>query len=265
MNGVIGAGFVYVAYGTYKRRNLADPVNADAISPRHRMWMWLLLAIFLIGGIFWPLGWRLSLDLQLLGRMAAIVYCLFEAHQAYRQNSAPADHVQDSLPGNTAQDGMGLKIMGAIIIVFGVVFIGLGLWLGEFERFKITEWRRTTGVLVDKEFSGAGARLIFEYEVAGGRSSGRVDRWGQEAEMRAFLEPYRLGSSYGIGYNPEDPTQVDFHLGYNWDLFRVPIAIVIFGALFAAAGLVLGAPWREAPDFRPRVQRRFVRAPALRA
>ena len=167
MSGVIGAGFVYVAYGTYKRRNLADPANADAISPRHRMWMWLLLVLFLIGGMFWPLVWRP--DLQLLGRIAAIMYCLFEAYQAYRRDAAPADLVQDSLPGATAQNGMGLKIMGALVIVFGVLFVGAGLWLGESERSKITEWRRTTGLLVDKEFSGAGARLIFEYDIAGGR------------------------------------------------------------------------------------------------
>ena len=81
----------------------------------------------------------------------------------------------------------------------------------------------------------------------GDGASGRVDRWGQEAEMRTFLKAYRLGNSYPIGYNPEDPTQVDFHLGYNWDLFRVPIAVVIFGMLFAAAGLALGVPWRETP------------------
>jgi hypothetical protein len=137
--------------------------------------------------------------------------------------------------------------MAAIVTAFGVAVAGVGLWNAKSEWSKVTEWPRTAGVLVDKRISPVGARLIFEYDVTGGRSAGSVDRWGKEEEMRTFLEPYRLGNIYPIGYNPQDTSEVEFHLGYHWDLFRVPIAIVIFGTLFAAAGLVLGSPWRNAP------------------
>jgi hypothetical protein len=250
MVGVMGALMVFVAYGIYQRRNLPEPVNPDAKSPRSAMWMWLVGATLLLLGMFWPLVWHLSLDLHLLVRIALAGYCLFEAQQAHRRrNQPPAVYGENSIR-ETSGDGIGLKIMAAIIVAFGVVVIGGGLWYAEFEWSRFTEWPRTTGVLVDKRISPMGARLIFEYDAIGGRSAGRAVRWGREDEMRSFLEPYRLGTSYPISYNPEDPAEVEFHLGYHWDLFRQPVAIVMLGALFAAAGLALGTPWRRRPALR---------------
>ena len=206
----------------------------------------LAVHLLLVFSVFWPLVWRFSFDLRLLARIAVFAYLLFEAHEAYLLNnhSPPVRDLSSNL--ETTGSDIGLKIMAAIIIAFGVAVVIVGLWYAKSERSKVTEWPRTTALLVDKKFSPLGARLIFEYDVTGGRSAGRVDRYGGEEEMRAFLEPYRLGNSYPIGYNPENAPEVEFHLGYNWDLFRDSIGIVIFGALFAAAGLVLGAPWRKA-------------------
>ena len=193
---------------------------------------------YLIGfGMFWPLVWHLSLNI--LVRIGILAYLLFEAWEAYREKS-PQSSVR-------AHESIGLKIIGAIVVAFGLVIIGGGLWLADSEWSKVAKWPRTIGVLVDKKIFRGGARLIFEYEVTGGRSAGRVDRYGQEEEIRTFLEPYRVGASYPIGYNPENAPEVEFHLGYNWDLFRVPIAVMMFGSLFAVAGLVVGSPWRRAP------------------
>jgi hypothetical protein len=237
MSGVVGALSIYGAYDMYRRRNSSEPANPDAISPRTMMWTWLIGATLLVFGMFWPLVWHLSLNI--LVRIGILAYLLFEAWEAYREKS-PQSSVR-------AHESIGLKIIGAIVVAFGLVIIGGGLWLAESEWSKVTRWPRTSAVLIDKKISPAGARLIFEYDVAGGRTAGRVDRYGQEEEMRTFLQPYRVGASYPIGYNPENAPEVEFHLGYNWDLFRLPITIVMFGTLFALAGLVVGGPWRKAP------------------
>lgn len=247
LTAVMGALLIYGAYDTYRRGYVPGPANPNAISPRSAMWMWLLGAALLVFSMFWPLVWRFSFDLRLLGRIAVFAYLLFEAREAYlRKNHLPAarDLNADS---QTTVSGIGLKFMAAPVIAFGVALVSAGLWYGKSEWSKVTEWPRATAILVDKKISPVGAHLIFEYDVIGGRSAGRADRWGREEELRTFLEPYRLGNSYPIGYSPMDASEVEFHLGYHWDLFRGPIAIVIFGALFAVAGVVLGAPWRKAP------------------
>jgi hypothetical protein len=242
MSGVVGALLVYGAYNTYRGRNLAGPADPNAASPRTMMRFWLLGATFLVLSMFWPLVWQWSLNLRLLGRIVLLAYSLFEAREEYRESR------RQSIPVETVGGSVDLKIMGAFVVAFGVAVLGFGLWAARSEWSKVSQWPRTAGVLVDKKISPVGARLIFEYQVAGGQSAGRVDRLGQEEELRTFLEPYRVGNSYPIGYNPQDASDVEFHLGYQRDLFRGPTAIVIFGALFAAAGLWLGAPWQKEPE-----------------
>jgi len=243
-----GVLFIYAACDTYRRRNLPERANPNGTSPRSAMWAWLLCAALLVLSMFWPLVWRLSFDLRLLRRIAVFSYLLFEAREAYLRKDQPAAAPNLDSNSEIRGSGVGVKIMAAIVTAFGAAVVIAGLWYAYSEWSKINEWPRATAVLVDKKLSPVGARLIFEYDVAGGRSAGRADRWGQEEELQTFLEPYRLGNIYPIGYNPMDASEVEFDLGYNRDHFRLPIAIVIFGALFAAAGAVLGAPWRKAPE-----------------
>ncbi len=211
------------------------------------MWAWLLCAALLVLSMFWPLVWRLSFNWRLLRRVAVFSYLLFEAREAHRREDQPPSVSDPNSNSDAIGNGIGLKIVAALIVAFGLVLTGVGLWYAKSEWSKVSRWPRTTAVLADKKISPVGARLIFEYDVAGGRSAGRAERWGGEEEMESFLESYRTGNSYAIGYNPQDASEVEFNLGYNWGLFRTPITIVIFGALFAAAGLALGAPWRKLP------------------
>lgn len=234
-----GAGVVLVwsAYAMYRRRNTLEPRNQSAVSPRSASWIWLVGAALMLFGMFWPLDWRLSFDWHLVRRFAIVSYCLFEAQQAYTWRD-------DSVP-DTADSDLGLKIMGAVIIAFGVVAMGFGLVEAELEWAKTAQWPRTTGLLVDEKISTVGAWLDFDYEVNGVRTSGRAYRWGTEGELRALLvDMYRVGNRYGISYKPKDPTNVEFDLGYHWDRFRLPIGILILGGLFALTGFRLGAPWR---------------------
>lgn len=245
---LIGILFIYAACDSYRRRNLPERASPNATSPLSAMWAWLLCAALLVLSMFWPLVWRLSFDLRLMRRIAVFSYLLFEAREAYLRKDEPTAVPNLNSNSEISRDGVGVKIMAALITAFGASVLIGGLWYAYYEWFKISQWPRATAVLVDKKISPVGARLIFEYDVIGGRSAGRADRWGREEELRGFLEPYRLGNIYSIGYNPQDASEVEFNLGYNRDLFRTPIAIVIFGALFAAAGFALGTPWRKTPE-----------------
>lgn len=245
LSAAAGALLIYGSYDAYRRRHQPTRATPNAIAPLSAMCMWLLAAAPLIFGIFWPLVWRFSFDVPV--RCVMLAYLLFEARAAFLRKDQPPEVLDPSSNSETTGSGIGLKIVAAIVIAFGVAVVIAGLWYVKSERSKVIEWPRTTAILVDKKISPVGARLIFEYEVTGGRSAGRADRWGREEEMRGFLEPYRTGNIYPIGYNPQDVAEVEFHLGYNSDLFRLPIAIVIFGTLFAAAGVALGTPWKEVP------------------
>jgi len=190
MSGVMGAVSVYGAYNIYKRRNLPEPPNPDAAPPRTMMWIWLLGASFLVFVMFWPLVWQVSLNLRLLRRIALLAYLLFEAREEYRENRRKsAVCTQGLIPEETARGALSLKIMAGIVIAIGLGVVSVGFWYAKTEWSKVTEWPRTAAVLVDKEFSPVGARLIFEYDVTGGRSAGRVDRWGRKRRCEPFLSP----------------------------------------------------------------------------
>jgi hypothetical protein len=192
--GLMGGILIYVAYDAYRRGNIPKPFKPDAIPPRTAMRIMLLFAAFMVFIAFWPLVWRPRLSFDLLFRLIAFAYILFEAYDAYRRgNQTEATH--DKPGAESIQSETGIRIMAGIVIAFGVVGIGAGLWFAEFEWSRVTQWPRVTGVLVDKEFLPVGARLIFEYQVGGTRSAGRVYRYGGEDEMRTFLEPYRVGNN----------------------------------------------------------------------
>jgi len=196
-----GVLFIYAACDTYRRRNLPQRANPNGTSPRSAMWAWLLCAALLVLSMFLPLVWRLSFDLRLLRRIAVFSYLLFEAREAYLRKDQPAAAPNPDSNSEIRGSGVGVKIMAAIVTAFGAAVVIAGLWYAYSEWSKINEWPHATAVLVDKKISPVGARLIFEYDVAGGRSAGRADRWGQEEELQTFLEPYRLGNIYPIGYN----------------------------------------------------------------
>jgi len=158
MSGVMGALFVYGAHDTYRRRNLPEPPNPNAASPRTMMRIWLLGASLLVFSMFWPLVWQWSLNLRLLRRTALLAYSLFEAREEYWKNRRQsAVRIQSSIPEETADGMIGLKIMAGIVIAIGVGVVSVGFWYAKTEWSKVTEWPRTAAVLVDKEFSPVGA------------------------------------------------------------------------------------------------------------
>lgn len=180
---LMGVFFIYAAFDTYRRRNLPERANPNESSPLSAMWAWLLCAALLVLTMFWPLIWRLSFDLRLLRRIAVFSYLLFEAREAYLRKDQPAAVPNLNSNSEISGSGLGVKIMAALITAFGATVLIGGLSFAYREWAKINQWPRTSAVLVDKKISPMGARLIFEYDVAGGRSAGRADRWGQEEEL----------------------------------------------------------------------------------
>src|SRR5579863_5662684 len=120
---LMGSLLIYGAYDTYRRRNLPERTNPDAISPRSAMWAWLLCAAVLVLSMFWPLVWRWSFDLRLLRRIAMFSYLLFEAREAYLRKDQPA--AVPNLNSNSEISGnrVGVKVMAAIVTAFGAAVV----------------------------------------------------------------------------------------------------------------------------------------------
>jgi len=112
-------------------------------------------------------------------------------------------------------------------------------WLAWGEWITVAHWPRTNAILISKDISSVGARLVFQYEVDGRRFTGRAFRFGSEKTVRNDLEAYEPGTIQKISYDPEDPSQVETILSYSWELFKGSISAAVFGIFFVIGGVVV--------------------------
>jgi hypothetical protein len=131
------------------------------------------------------------------------------------------------------------KVYGVIVILIGLTILGLSSWLAWVHWVIVPRWPQTNAVLLRKDISTAGARLVFRYPVYGLTLPGVGFRWGAEASVRTALESYTPGTIHRIAYNPEDPRQVETNLQYNWALFSGPICFAVFAAVVIGSGMLL--------------------------
>lgn len=182
------------------------------------------------------LPWFAPYSLILLAGLA-----FFCAIESYRDRS----------PGSTGEPGTSrrelltkterivFKTGGAFAICVGLAQLGLGGWLAWEQWIKVAQWPRADAVLISKNISSVGARLLFRYEAGGQRITGLGFRWGSERSVRTALETYEPGTVQKISYDPEDPSHVETILNYSWELFEAPVAAAVLGLLFIAGGVAV--------------------------
>jgi hypothetical protein len=129
--------------------------------------------------------------------------------------------------------------MGVAVVLVGLFALGLSCWLAYGEWIRVAKWPRTNATLVSKDISTVGARLVFYYEVGGRRISGLGFRWGSEKTVRTVLESYQPGTIQRVGYNPDDPSEVETILSYSWELFRPSSFGAGLGVFLIFGGIVV--------------------------
>jgi hypothetical protein len=180
---------------------------------------------------------RFALYFQLL--FAGLMF--HSAFDTYRKRNReqPAAEPDAAAERLTRTDRIVFRLMGALVILVGLAGLGMGGWLAHSQWARVARWPRTDALLISKDISKAGARLVFQYEAAGRQSTGVGFRWGSEKTVRAALESYQPGTVQKISYDPENPGSVETILSYSWELFFAPISATVISVLLIAGGVVV--------------------------
>jgi len=102
--------------------------------------------------------------------------------------------------------------------------------------YRVARWPRANAVLVSKDISSVGARLEFRYTVRGETSTAVGFRWGSEASVQHDLELYTPGTVHEIAFNPQEPSEIEPNLRYDYSLFGGAIGALVGAALFIIGG-----------------------------
>jgi hypothetical protein len=154
----------------------------------------------------------------------------YAAVESYRNKSAPVKRLSPS-------DIVGRKTIGVFQISIGLAFLVLACWVTRDQWIRLTRWPHVNAVLISKDISRGGARMIFRYEVRGYQVTGLGFRWGDEKTVRAALESYEPGTVHRISYDPEDPRRVETVISYSWESVKSEVFGIALGALIIAGGV----------------------------
>src|SRR5262249_5458840 len=89
------------------------------------------------------------------------------------------------------------------------------------------------------------AQVEVRYTVHGQEYSARVSSQGSSAgfgsnsypSIRRKVDTYTVGTHYPIRYNPADPYDIRFDLGYTFEFFGAPLILTSLGLICAVVGL----------------------------
>ncbi len=163
----------------------------------------------------------------------------FSAFDSYRKRGAGQLASQPSAtpPRFTPRDRIAFKALGVPPALVGLIVLGVSCWLAWGQWITVSHWPRANAVLVSKDISSGGARLVFQYAVRGRQFTGHEFRWGPESAVRPALESYRPGTTQEISYDPEHPEDVQTILSYDWEGFKGPLVAAFLGLLLIAGGV----------------------------
>ncbi len=181
-------------------------------------------------------SWLTPYSLMLMASLA-----FFAAFDAFRKRDLPAEPEAQPEP-LTSGERIGFRLLGAFVLLVGTAGLSIGCWLAWDQWSRVAQWPRVDAILVRKEISTVGARLIFQYDAEGRRFTGLAFRWGSENAVRAALEGYEPGTVHRISYDPHDTSQVETILTYNWELFKAPVILIVLGLLLIFGGVTV-YPW----------------------
>ena len=137
--------------------------------------------------------------------------------------------------------GLGIPVVGA-----GLIFAGLGVYFAWEYWGRITEWPRTSAVLVREDRPSVLLRYRVDRQVYQSWSTYS----GREIFARRAPEHYPVGAGrVVICYNPHQPEEVSVIPSSDWEFFIAPAGVIAFGLAFVAAGCMVWG-WHK-DSYRP--------------
>ena len=158
-----------------------------------------------------------------------------------------------------ATEGKGvLKLVGGIFVVVGLALLGAASWAGNRQYTILKSWptieaqvtrsRVTSG----RDSDGTAmynTEIEFRYTVKGKEyitPAASPYSSSSTREMKRKVDKYAPSTFHSIRYNPADPNDIRFDVGYNFGFFFLPVLFGGMGVVFTVVSLVLLAASRTA-------------------
>ena len=142
-----------------------------------------------------------------------------------------------------------LKLIGTIFAIIGVVLLLLAGWAGRRQYRILKSWPSVEAEVVNSKIirnqdaeNGTmyRAAIDFRYVVAGkeytvpGSSSYSSSSYSM---MKQKVDDYAIGTRRPIRYNPADPGDMRFDVGYSFSFFFLPAILGLMGLIFGGLGV----------------------------
>ena len=156
------------------------------------------------------------------------------------------------------------KLVGTIFILIGIgLLVGAG-WSGhrqytilkswptgeaEVEKSEVIRYRDSEGDTMYR------AAIDFRYTVNGKEYSTPASSSYSSSsfnEMKRKVDTYAPGTRHPVRYNPTDPSDMRFDVGYNFGFFFLPVLLGIMGLVFTGVSVGVLYAFRSAQTRRCR-------------
>jgi len=148
-----------------------------------------------------------------------------------------------------AIEGRGIpKLVGSILTLVGLILLGVAGWTGNRQYTILKTWPSVEAEVVKSEVisyrDSEGDRMYraaidFRYAVDGREytvPSSSSYSSSSYSSMRSKVNAYAPGTRHPIRYNPSDPGDMRFDVGYNFGFFFLPFLLGVMGLVFSGVG-----------------------------
>ncbi len=141
------------------------------------------------------------------------------------------------------------KLVGAIFTLAGAILLSVAGWTGNRQYTILKTWPTVEAEVTESHVTTGhdsdgttmyGTQLEFRYTVNGkeyvtpAASSYRTSSY---TEMKRKANHYAPGTRHPIRYNPGDPDDIRFDVGYSFGFFFLPVLLGGMGVIFGGLGV----------------------------
>lgn len=140
------------------------------------------------------------------------------------------------------------KIVGGVFTPVGLALLGFGLWTGNRQVTIMKTWPTVDAEVTKSDVTRGrdregttmyGVEIEFRYTVNGkdyATPSSAGYRSSSYTEMKGKADAYAPGTRHPVRYNPSDPSDIRFDVGYNFGFFFLPVLLSGMGLIFGGVG-----------------------------